>query len=351
MEEKPTTAGLREKAETAPWGGCRRIAVFRALKLGDLLCSIPFFRALRHHFSRASITLISLPWASVFRDRFSHYIDEFMAFPGYPGLSEIQHPDERAIERFFISARQKKFDLVLQIHGNGHIVNRLVEGMGARFEAGFYPDEGSRPRSPLFMPYPAAEHEVWRALRLLDHLGIEHLGAALEFPLRQSDMKELMKSRLYRKLTGRPYVCIHPGASVPSRQWEAKHFALVGDSLVGQGFEIVLTGIKSEAPVTALVAHHMQHKCHDFASAGLSLGASARLVSGAQLLVANDTGMGHLAAALGVPSVIIFANPAVIPYWYPVNPARLVVVNSQSQDCLQHAIASAIRLCEDERYG
>src|SRR5437868_3560164 len=108
----------------------RSIAVFRALQLGDLLVSVPAFRALRAAFPAAHVTLIGLPWAAAFAGRFSRYIDGFLEFSGYPGLPEISPRLER-IPDFFAQAQKRRFDLAIQMHGNGSYVNSITVLLGA----------------------------------------------------------------------------------------------------------------------------------------------------------------------------------------------------------------------------
>ena len=78
----------------------QKIAIFRALQLGDMLCAIPAIRALRAAYPNAHLTLLGLPWAKSLLVRFPQYFDAFIHFPGYPGLPE-QNFDAQSFPFFF----------------------------------------------------------------------------------------------------------------------------------------------------------------------------------------------------------------------------------------------------------
>ncbi len=94
----------------------KKIVILRALQLGDVLCSVPAFRALRNAYPNAGISIIGLPWMQIIPERFPHYIDEFILFPGYPGLPE-QDYNTREIIKFIECIQEREFDLALQMQG------------------------------------------------------------------------------------------------------------------------------------------------------------------------------------------------------------------------------------------
>lgn len=281
-----------------------RVAVFRALQLGDLLCAVPALRALRAALPAARITLVGLPWASDFAARYSRYIDDFLAFPGAPGLPEGKGTAEDLCT-FYAAAKEARFDVVLQMHGSGLHSNPVVQAIGARLTAGFYRAGEPCPDSQRFLPYPERESEVRRLLRLMEFLGAPSRGEQLEFPITAIDAADYDHLKEETGLRDRGYVCVHPGARNNARRWAGERFAAVAADLVARGMQIALTGTQSEAALTAEVAQAMHAPCVNLAGR-THLGLLAAVVSHARLVICNDTGVSHIAAALRVPSVIIY---------------------------------------------
>ncbi|NEQ24378.1 MAG: glycosyltransferase family 9 protein [Microcoleus sp. SIO2G3] len=283
------------------------IVVVRALPgLGDLLCVVPALRALRRAFPQAKIALLGLSAARGFVDRFSDYVDEWIEFPGFPGIPEVEVDRDRLSQ--FLS-QMPAFDLALQLHGNGSVMNIFVALLAAKQSAGFYLADRFCPDPDFYLPYPDDLPEVRRSLHLLKFLGIPLQGEQLEFPL-----------TIEEQATNWPfnhYVCIHPGASVVSRRWPIAQFAAVGDRLAAAGFEIVLTGTAIEAELTEAIAAQMQHRAIDLAGE-TNLGSLAVLLKRSSLFVCNDTGVSHLAAALQTPSVVIFSDSD-LERWRPID--------------------------------
>ncbi len=283
----------------------QQIAVVRALRgLGDLLCVVPALRALRCGLPDAHLTLIGLPSAAWFVRRFYGYLDGLIEFPGYPGIPEAA-VSVADLPSFLARMQAMRFDLAIQMHGSGGASNPFTVLLGARHTSGFFVPGQYCPDPERFIAYPEEEPEIRRHLRLVERLGLPLQGDHLEFPVYGEDRAELARLPECAGLRPGGYVCLHPGAHDPARRWPPKLFAQAADGLADEGLQVVLTGAKEEAPLVEAVARQLAAPATNLAGR-TSLGALAALLEGACLLISNDTGVSHLAAALRTPSVVIF---------------------------------------------
>ena len=125
-----------------------------------------------------------------------------------------------------------------------------------------------------------------------------------------------------------PYVVLHPGTSVTARAWPPERFREACAALVERGVRVVVTGGPGEEALTAFVAE----------PGGVDLGGhldlaeTARVLARAAAVVVGNTGPAHLAAAVGVPVVSLFAPTVPAARWAPYTPHR-VLLGDQDAPC------------------
>lgn len=326
----------------------RKTAIFRALQLGDMLCAIPAVRAFKKCYPDCEVTLIGLPWASDFVKRFSDYFSSFLAFPGYPGLAE-QSFDSGEFEKFVSLFNEKQFDLLVQMHGNGSITNKIAIGLDAKVKAGYFKEGGKQLDKGFCVSYPEGVHEVERHLELMNFLGIPSAGNDLELPVTKSEKDAAGELCNEFALKAKEYACIHPGARDERRRWSPAYFARVADMLVDSGFRVVLTGTASEAEVVGKVEDMMRHSAVNL-SGKTGLGVLAALIGNSRLLVCNDTGVSHIAAAVGAPSVVIFSisDPK---RWAPLNSGLHEVILPAKAGNIDSVLFSVRRKLLDKNFN
>lgn len=315
------------------------IAIFRALYLGDMLCIIPAVRAIRNGFPDAKISLIGLPWERQFVQRFPNYFDEFILFPGWPGLPE-QEPDLDKVKRFINEMRSQRFDLILQMQGNGEITNSMCMLWGGKKVCGLRREGGYAPDSLLFPVSEDGDHEILRFLKLVDCLGVPRAGTHLEFPLTSEEKSHVDGILSEAGLAAGSYVCIHPGARDKRRRWPIGKFAQVANKLSIAGHPIVLTGSQEERELLGALADCIHTPVVNIVDqyGHLTAGELGALLGQAELLVSNDTGVSHVAAALQVPSVILFSPYSDINRWRPLDASQHVAIPWQRAEDLDYVM-------------
>jgi ADP-heptose:LPS heptosyltransferase len=159
-----------------------------------------------------------------------------------------------------------------------------------------------------------------------------HLARAAGYPLPAGDDGRLAVRRplpTVEHLTGAAgYVVVHPGASVPAREWPPQHCAEAVRGLARVGHRVVVTGSACERQLCAQVA----------GDTGVDLGGRtdlrtlAAVLDGACVVVAGNTGPAHLAAAVGTPVVSLFAPVVPAARWAPYG-VPTVLLGDQRAPC------------------
>jgi ADP-heptose:LPS heptosyltransferase len=286
-----------------------RIAVLRALPgLGDLLCAVPALRAIRAAHPSAPVTLVGLSSASWFVERYRWLVDDLLVVEGIAGLPEVAADARQALE-LFRRAQARRFDLALQLHGSGTTSNPLLSMLGARHQVTAHrPGDWVPPGTSV--AYPEDEPEIARLLAVTTAAGCPPLGKEIDLPVREDETAAARALLDGAGLAPGAFVCLHPGASRPERRWPSTRFAAAADHLTGKDVPVILTGAAGERPLVHEVLAKMtsrRPRVVDLAGR-TSIGVLGALYRQARLVLTNDTGASHVAAAVQAPSVVVFGS-------------------------------------------
>jgi ADP-heptose:LPS heptosyltransferase len=189
--------------------------------------------------------------------------------------------------------------VAVNLHGRGPQSTELLEATRPRRLVAFGRD-GVRWR--------AGEHEVARWCRLLRESGIraDDAPGALRLPAPPARVPA----------HARGATIVHPGAASPARRWPPERFAAVARAERAAGREVLVTGGPDEVALARAVAEAAGLPERAVAAGTTDLEGLAALVAAAGRVVCGDTGVAHLATAMGTPSVVLF-GPVAPAEWGP----------------------------------
>ncbi|MGI9119336.1 MAG: glycosyltransferase family 9 protein [Acidimicrobiales bacterium] len=274
-----------------------RIVVLRANALGDLVFTLPALEALSLAYPDAEIVLLAREWHRELLAVRPGPVDRVVPVPAFEDT--LGPEDHQELDKVITAMAAEGVDLALQLHGGGANSNPLVCRLDARVSAGLQ-DTGAETLDRN-VPYVVYQSEVERLLEVVATVGAVPLNRQPHFPVIESDRAEAGAI----VPVGGPLAVLHPGASDPRRRWPGERFAAVGDALAQAGASVVVTGTAAEVLLVQEVVDAMRRPATPLAGA-LSIGGLAGLLAGAGVVVSNDTGPLHLAAAVGTPTVGIF---------------------------------------------
>jgi lipopolysaccharide heptosyltransferase II len=120
----------------------------------------------------------------------------------------------------------------------------------------------------------------------------------------------------------RPIVTLSPGAVGAGKAWPALHYAELARALVKDGASVWILGGPSEAPLAEQIAQAAGSKARDLT--GTDLRNAILALAAADVAVTNDSGLMHVSAAIGTPTIAIF-GPTSPWHWQPLNPISAIL--------------------------
>ncbi|OEJ28252.1 glycosyl transferase [Streptomyces agglomeratus] len=270
------------------------VLVLRALGLGDLLTAVPALRALRRALPGHEVVLAA-PGRLADAAAATGLADRLLpaSAPGRGVPAELAWDGPAPA-------------VAVDLHGNGPPSHLLLQRLrpGRLFAY-------AHPATPAVAgpPWRPDEHERERWCRLLDWYGIP------------ADPQDLFIPPPTEVSPAPGAVVVHPGADAAARRWPPERFAAVAGALHRSGHEVVVTAGAGEGPLARHVAAEagLAPEAVQGGAGDVPFGRLAALVAGARCVVVGDTGLAHLATALGTPSVVLF-GPVAPRLWGP--PAR-----------------------------
>ena len=303
----------------------RRIALIKPSALGDIVHSLPVLSALRVRFPAAHITwVVNSAYESL--------------LTGHPDLTDTLPFDRGALKgvrrslatayAFLTALRRRRFDLVIDMQGllRSGVMARLS---GAARRVGFAnAREGSRYAYTDRIPSPAqhAAHAVDRMWCVAEAFGVGHLPKVFRVPLQPA---EVDAARHELAALPRPLVAVAVGAKWLTKRWPAEHFAeLLNRAHAHSGGTAVFIGANDDTPLSQQVIANLRGPSLDL-TGRTSLPRLSAVLSLADVMLGNDTGPLHLAAALG--------RPCVAPY--TCTKVALHGPYSQTANCVETSVA------------
>ncbi|MCE5262689.1 MAG: lipopolysaccharide heptosyltransferase II [Deltaproteobacteria bacterium] len=288
-----------------PVDGIEGILVRGTNWIGDVVMTLPAVAAIRQSWPGARLSVLAKPWvAEVYR--LSPDVDEVIVFEE-PG----RHAGIIGKRRLAGELRQRRFDCAILLQ-NAIEAAIIAAWAGIPLRAGYNSDG----RGALLTHSVRRTKEI-RRVHQIGYYGemVRALGCApagRDVRLRPGPEYDALAAVLLTRFCiaeNRPLVGIAPGAAYgPAKKWFPDRFAAVADRLAGEtGAQGLLFGSAGDRESTAAVQKNARLPLTDIAGK-TNLKEAISLISRCALFISNDSGLMHVAGALGVPTVAIFGS-------------------------------------------
>ena len=304
------------------WQQVRRVLVVRLRSIGDTVLATPSLYALRRFLPEAQIDVLLEDWVAPTLEG-SMDVDRIITVKRRDTTSRL-----RAVQHL----RAARYDVAFNLHG-GSTAALLTWASGAKHRVGYASYRYHRLHNHLApssseLWQRAKTHSVEQQLALLGWTGVPvsdrpptRLAVAAE-----AEEQIARKLRDARLNDAPGFALIHPTAAFDSKTWATENFARVIEHLHARRLAAIALVGPNEAEIARRLAACVRAPLVSFAD--LTLPEVTALAARARLFVGNDSGIAHIAAAVGAPSVVVFGSSN-IAHWKPWTDAPAEVIREE----------------------
>ncbi|HTZ39959.1 MAG TPA: lipopolysaccharide heptosyltransferase II [Syntrophales bacterium] len=314
-------------AKKLPFENINNVLIRGTNWIGDVVMTFPAIAAVRETLPHARITVLVKPWVADLV-RMHPAVDEVMIYER-PG----RHAGIGGLWTLATELRRRHFDTAILLQ---NAIEAAIIAWLARIpiRAGYRTDARG-----FLLTHPVARSQEIRGV----HQSLYYLEMLRALGLRSSDRtarivpakqdREAAEKRLaeYGIADRRPIIGMAPGAAYgPAKRWFPERFAAVADRLIERySCPVLLFGGAGDRAITEAVQSAATNAFTDVAGR-TSLGEAVALIARCDLFITNDSGLMHVAGALGVPTVAIFGstNPVTTS-----PPGERTVIVRRAVDC------------------
>jgi len=305
------------------WQNCKNILVIRPDNMGDLIMSVPAIRALKETFD-AKITVLT---SSMAKGVIKHIpeINESIVYD-LPWVKTADKPDVNIFNEVVTQLTERRFDaaVIFTVYSQNPLPTAMLAYLAGIPRVLAYCRENPyhliTDWVPDKEPYDLIKHQVRRDLDLVATIGATTANENLSLESNES-LWPIVVGKLaeYHIDVSQPWLILHAGVSEKKREYPMEKWVATAQQLITEkGFQIILTGSASEKSLTDEIAS--QSVKGSLSAAGLfNLDEFICLVKHAPLMLSVNTGTIHIAAAVGTPVVVLYAetNPQHTPWNSP----------------------------------
>jgi heptosyltransferase-2 len=280
--------------------GIERILIRGPNWVGDAVLAIPAMKALREHFPHAELTLFVRPWvAGLFTS--APFVDHVW--------SEAKPAGVGAWARITRSIRERRFDLAVLFPNSFESALMMFFG-GVPQRVGYATDGRRWILTKAIAPPAGSRHQVHYYLDLVKALSCGTERPSIEIHATSEERRtarELLAAEGIPAMA--PFLVLNAGAAYGSaKRWHEDRFAHVADILAQEfALHVALIGSETERPIADVIRARMK-TAGAVLNGRTSLETLIGLLAESSLMITNDSGPMHIAAALGIPTVAIFGS-------------------------------------------